>query len=678
MHFVYPAFLFALIALAIPVIVHLFNFRRYQKVYFSNVQFLKEVQEEQAAGRNLKERLILASRLLALTFLVCAFAKPFVPAKSAVAYGRQQVVSIFVDNSYSMQALSREGTLLDEAKGRAKEIAREFNINTRFQLLTHDFEGRHQRLLSRDEFDDAVDAIKISAQSRKLQAIINRVQSLLQLQGNAAKSAYITSDFQQNLGNQKLRADSGLNINFIRLTANPLPNIAVDSVWLLSAVHRPGENEKLVIRLHNYADEKAVNVPVKLVINGVQKALGSYNLKPNEVITDTLSFSGLDAGWQRAGLQLQDNPVTFDNLFSFSFYVQAQMPVLLITGDKPNTYLNAVYNSDPFFKITNITDGHVNYSELANYSLIVISDLKVMSAGLAQQLRMFVQKGGSFSVFPPADADLASYRLLLQPLESAYPEKLVTQDVKVGSINTRAAVYNNTFESMPTNPDLPLIKSYYQLSGETPTERLMTLANGQAFWEQFKFGQGKVYVCAVPLNNTFSNLQRHALFVTTMLRSALLSGHNKQLYYTLGTNESIETAPVQLGPREVLTLMQDSLKIIPDLRRQNGATMLYLSDQLQKPGDYKLMKGDSLVQWLSFNNNRAESNLHYFTSAQLKSLLPGGSAVLEVGAAPLKSVLGGADFGLQLWKLCLLLALVFLLAEVLLLRFYKPANKITS
>ena len=87
MHFLYPAFLFALLSLAIPVIIHLFNFRKYQKVYFSNVQFLKEVQEQQSYRRNLKERLILACRLLALTFLVLAFAKPYFPGNNAVNTG---------------------------------------------------------------------------------------------------------------------------------------------------------------------------------------------------------------------------------------------------------------------------------------------------------------------------------------------------------------------------------------------------------------------------------------------------------------------------------------------------------------------------------------------------------------------------------------------------------------
>src|SRR6202012_5168659 len=218
MHFLYPAFLLALATLAIPVLIHLFNFRKYQKVYFSNVQFLKEVQEQQSYRRNLKERLILAARLLALTFLVLAFAKPYIPGQNAVNAGKLQAVSIFVDNSYSMQTLNREGTLLDEAKRRAKEIASAYSINDSFQLLTQDFEGKHQRLLSRDEFNDAVDVVKISPQSRSLQQIINRQQSLLGIQANTLRSIYIVSDFQKNItGAQVLNVDTGSHISLVQL-----------------------------------------------------------------------------------------------------------------------------------------------------------------------------------------------------------------------------------------------------------------------------------------------------------------------------------------------------------------------------------------------------------------------------------------------------------------------------
>src|SRR3569833_98850 len=294
MHFLYPAFLFALAALAIPVIIHLFNFRSYQKVYFSNVQFLKEVQEQQASRKNLKERLILAARLLTILFLVLAFARPFIPGRNAANSGKQQAVGIFVDSSYSMQTLNKEGSLMDEAKRRAKEVASVYSINDRFQLLTQDFEGKHQRLLSRDEFNDAVDAVKISPQSRTLQQIIDRQHSLLDEQQGLTRSAYIISDFQKNMDDAKaVKAGNTVHYNLVQLKASELPNIAVDSVWLLTAAHSQGEAEKKVVKLHNYAGEMADMVPLKLIINNEQKALGAYTVDAHAVQEDKHFFFGL-------------------------------------------------------------------------------------------------------------------------------------------------------------------------------------------------------------------------------------------------------------------------------------------------------------------------------------------------------------------------------------------------
>jgi hypothetical protein len=392
MHFLYPGFLFALISLVIPVLIHLFNFRKYQKVYFSNVQFLKQVNEQQSSRRNLKERMILAARILALTFLVLAFARPYFSNQKTVNAGTQQAVSIFVDNSYSMQTLNSEGVLLDEAKEKAKEIVSAYGINDRFQLLTQDFEGKHQRLLSRDEFNDAVDAVKIGPQSRDLQQIINRQQSLLNTQPNAIKSICIISDFQKNITNgQPIKTDSSTHINLVQLKASSLPNVAVDSAWLLSAVHRPGESEKLVVRMHNYADSIAEKIPLKVLINGDTKALGSYTVNPRSAQNDTLAFSGLQAGWQRGEITLQDNPVTFDNQFYFSFNVKQQLPVLLIDDGIPNTYLKAVFAADAFFAVRDVPAGNVDYAWLSAYPLIVLSDIRSVSTGLAQQLKVYVQ-----------------------------------------------------------------------------------------------------------------------------------------------------------------------------------------------------------------------------------------------------------------------------------------------
>jgi hypothetical protein len=675
MHFLYPAFLFALISLAIPVIIHLFNFRKYQKVYFSNVQFLKEIQEQQASSRNLKELLVLAVRLLALLFLVFAFARPYIPGKNAANTGKQQVVSIFVDNSYSMQTLNKEGTLLDQAKRRAKEIASAYNINDRFQLLTQDFEGKHQRLLSRDEFNDAVDAVKVSPQSRSLQQIINRQQSLLNTQPGTIRSTYIISDFQKNMADANaIKSDIGIHVNLVQLKASELPNVAVDSVWLLTAVHRPGENEKLVVRLHNYAGEKAEKIPLKLLINKEQKALGSFTINPRSVQNDTLSFSGLQSGWQRAEIQLQDNPVTFDNQFYFTFNVKQQMPVLLIDGGASNPFLKAVFDADPFFAAKRTDDGNVDYAALSNYPLIVLSDIKAISAGLAQQLKTYVAKGGNLVVFPSADADFANYKAFLQPMNVAYPEKLVNEATKVSAINLQNPVFKNIFESYPQNPDLPTVKKYYQLSS-VGGESLMELPGKQSFWSAYNSGKGKVYVAAVTLNDDFSNLPRHALFVPVMFRIALLSGRDQALFYTLGQDESIEVPPVQSNEKQLLKLVKSNMTIIPDVKQQEGSTLLYASDLLQESGSYELKKQDSILSILAFNDNRKESDMSYLTADNLKQIFPQAGDVLQPGQASIRGEVADLNFGLQLWKLCIILALIFLATEILLIRFYKPGKQ---
>jgi len=199
----------------------------------------------------------------------------------------------------------------------------------------------------------------------------------------------------------------------------------------------------------------------------------------------------------------------------------------------------------------------------------------------------------------------------------------------------------------------------------------MSLPGRQAFWADYRSGKGNVYVSAVPLADDFSNLPRHALFVPVMFRIALLSGHDQPLFYTLGREESIEIPPLQTNEKQLLKLVKGAQSIIPETRQIEGSTLLYTADQLRQPGIYDLKKQDSTAAVLAFNDNRSESDLSYFTSAELAKLVPKAKPVLEAGKGSLKNALNESNFGLQLWKLCIILTLIFLGIEILLIRFVK-------
>lgn len=680
MKFLFPGFLFALFTIAIPVIIHLFNFRKFKKIYFSNVTFLKEIQQQTSSSRNLKNLLLLLARVLIIIFLVLAFARPYIPDKNQENSGfQQQAVSIYIDNSYSMETLNKEGSLLDEAKRRAKEIASAYSINDKYQLLTNDFEGKHQRLLSYEEFTKAVDDVKISPLNRNLQQVIDRQTEVFSGEPNSSKTIYILSDFQQNFAsNPSLNVDSSVSVRFVRLEANELSNISVDSVWFVSPVHRPNETERLVVQLKNNSDKAAENVPVKVLIDGKPKALGSLNLKARGTSKDTLSFSGLNPGWKKGEVVITDYPVVFDDNFYFTFKVQQTMPVLAINMTGENLFIRAVYKAEKFFDYQSVPVGNINYSQLASNPFIILTSTDNISPGLAEQLKTYVQNGGSLMIYPSLEESLSGLKILTQALGTDIPQSISNQEAKVSDINLQHPIFKGVFSQLPNKLDLPVAKKYVQFSSlsRTTKQNILQFPGRRNFLSQYSIGKGKAYLSAVSLNEESSNFVRHSIFVPIMYQIAFLSLRDNRLFYTIGKDQFLETNKITLSASQSLKLKKENFEAIPDVRSSDKGTRLFVSDQIREKGTYQLLKGDSILSIFAFNDSRLESDLSYLSKSELGEKLPGNKLeIFSPGKASLLNSIKAVNNGVQLWKLCLILALVFLAVEILLVRFYKTRIK---
>jgi hypothetical protein len=675
MRFLSPGFLFALLTIAIPVIIHLFNFRKFKKVYFSNVRFLKNVQIQTSSGQHLKDRLILAMRILGLSFLVFAFARPYIPAEDQKNAFQQDILSIYIDNSYSMEAVNKEGTLLDEAKRKAIEIAAAYSISDKFQLLTNDFYGKNQRLLSFEEFQTAVDEVNISSANRTIDQIIIRQKEVFLKEPNSRKTIYLISDFQKNLlSADPVYADSTIKMRLVKLNSNSLPNVSIDSVWFGSAIHKPGDSEKLIVRLRNNSDQEAVNIPVKLQIKKIQKALASMTIKSRSTRTDTLSFSGLTSGWQEAEMEITDYPVVFDNKFYFSFNVQPSLSLLIINGGKENEYLNSVYRSDPFFKVVNVAAGNINYSGLPKYPLIILNEVASISDGLSQQLNSYIRSGGSLIVFPDLENDQSDLKKFLGSTGTDIPIQVLNAENKVTTINLDHPVFQGVFENVPKQIDLPIAKKYLRYSSLNTNNRqnLLEMQGKISFFSEYRIGSGKIYLSAVPLNSETSNFARHSVFVPIMYQTALLSLRKQNLFFKLNRDQQIELPKISLNSNQTLKLKNEKFEVIPDLRQNENFSQLYIADQIKQAGNYKLLKNDSLIAVLSFNESGSESDMSYANDEQIRELFPKQKIeILNTDPGSISNAVKSIKQGTSLWKVCLILALFFFAAEILLIRFYK-------
>lgn len=673
MQFLYPGFLWALLALAIPVIIHLFSFRKYRTIYFSNVAFLREVQEESSARNRLRHLLVLIARMLALAFLVFAFAQPILPQQDDNVRQGARTVSVYIDNSFSMDASGAEVDLLQQAKEMAIALADGYQETDRFQLLTNDFEGRHQRLTDREQFKALVAEVAVSPAVRTLEQVEERMEQATQ--GEEQPDFYFLSDFQASTAN--LEPDTGHQIYLLPLSARGQANLSIDSVWSAAPVQMVQQPATLMVKITNHGNQPVEDGTLSLVVNGERKAVGSFSLEAESSVVDTLTFTVTAAGWNGATVSVTDYPITFDDEYSVSFFAPDVLKVMAIQ-DEQSPYMQALQNQE-VLEVQTTRSTQVDYSRMDEYRLVILNQLNGLSSGLVSALTAYVEQGGNLLVYPGTNADLAAYESLLRPLTGAALLPLQEKAQQVQSLSLEDRFFAEVFTSWPENVQLPGVKRMYPIDRPARSRlmALLTLQDGSTYLGKAVYGNGSVVVCGAPLQSDYSDLPRHALFAIIAVQAALEGNSRQPLSFVLGQDEAITITEQLLQDQPVHLRAQRAdagVDFIPPQQPVGRNTIIRFSgtlDMMPTPGLYELYKpgNTDVLSLLAFNYDRTESALQYLSSEDLQTLYPGANVqVIEGDDASLSIQAGINSRGISLWKLCVILALSFLAAEVLLLR----------
>ncbi|HNW98875.1 MAG TPA: BatA domain-containing protein [Bacteroidales bacterium] len=684
MKFVNPYFLFALFTIAIPVIIHLFNFRRYRRILFSNVSFLKEIKQETQKKSKIKHFLILLARILTISSLVLAFAQPYIPLGAKVINKKGSVVSIYIDNSFSMQSIGKKGTLLEEAISKAKEIAESYKPADIFQLLTNDFEGKHQFYYTKEEFLQLLNEVAVSPSVKKLSEILTRQNDLFSTVKSKEKVSFIISDFSEmNFDFDKLKIDTSVYIHLIPLTANEKNNLFIDSCWYDTPVIQMGKQVQLSVLIKNISNEDAEKIPLKLVINGKQKSLASVDITAGSETEAKLSYTISEVGMQNAYVEIIDNPVVFDDKFYFSYEVAQKIKVLNICQSE-NIYINALFQNDSLidYKILNINK--LDYSSIPQSDFVIIDGIKTISSGLEKELLKYTMNGGTLAVFPGVEMDINSYNSFLNAMSAPVFQKLDTADTKVSKVNEEHKIFTDVFEKVSDDMDLPIVKSHYPLKSKTLSsdEKIMELQNGEPFILSYKYGKGNLYISSVPVDAEFSNFPKHAIFVPALYNMTLFSIPARKLFYTIGDDESIEVKKQDLSGDMTFKIRSSEKKfeIIPEHKNMDMQTYIYPHDQIKEAGNYIIKLGNNDIAGVSFNYNRNESVMKFETDEQISDEIKAATAksesykkidVLDLKSKTVSKAIEEINQGVRLWKLFIFLSLVFIFAEIALLRYVR-------
>ena len=642
MQFKHPEILYFLFLLVIPILVHLFQLRRFKKEYFTNVQFLKELSIQTRKSSKLKKWLLLCTRLLLLTFLIFAFAQPFFTAKESNKATNKMY--IILDNSFSMQAKGKEGELLQRAIQ---------------NLLEHTPETQNFSLITNSDtyWNTDIKSIQKELQNLKYSASPFQLDNLL-AKVNARKSAFnkdivVITDAVGLEPKQLKSFRKEDNVYFVIPEAEQKNNVSIDSVY----IHQTLENfyeigVKLTGNGENFKD-----IPIALYNKSKLTAKTLVNF---ETKTKTINFTIPKEDFH-GYVSIVDKGLAYDNTYYFSISKPEKTNVISIGEPEKSNFLSRIYTNDEF-NYNNFGLQSLDYNVLEKQDAIILNELSDIPQALQTTLKSFVKKGGNLVVIPSQEGNATSMNSFLSNFGALHLNTIGNTEKKVTKINFNHPLFSAVFEKKIDNFQYPTTKNSFVLNSNSPS--ILTYDDQSSFLTSVQSDIASVYVFAAPINKLNSNFQNSPLIVPTFYNMAQNSQKTGVNAIIIGENQPFIVDEI-LTKDEILTVQNATEKFIPVQQLLNNKVKMTFNDNPMEDGNFGVFNGANLVQNISFNYNRTESDLTLTNTEATADF----NIIDDIETV--FNTLQTDRTDTQIWKWFVIFTLLFLALELLIQKFVK-------
>ena len=641
MQFKHPELLYALFLLLIPIIIHLFQLRRFKKERFTNVAILKKAIMQTRKSSQLKKWLILATRLLALTGLIFAFAQPFTSPKHNTNIKTETV--IYLDNSFSMQANGNRGPLLKRA---VQDLVSTVPEDVSFSLITNNeiFRNTSINAIKNDLIE-----IDYTASILSPEAALLKAKALFSKNSNSLKNIIFISDFQDDGNVSNFKHDNNITLFLIPLKAENIRNIAIDTAFISNENF---ENLNLHVRLSDNGNTTEA-VPLSLFDNEKLIAKTAVNLNETYEAVFTIPANKPIQGI----LTVDDNSFQFDNTLFFNINEPIKTSVLAISNGNDD-YLERIYTYDEFNLITT-SESQLDYSIISSQNLIILNELESIPVTLASALRTFLTEGGAVTIIPSINSEITSYNAFLNAFDLDLKQFNDTEK-RITSINYNHPLYNRgVFEKEVRNFQYPKVNGFFELSNSRGAAAL-EYEDGKPFL----IDKNKLSLFTASLENINSNFKSSPLIVPTFYNMAKYGLKTPSLYMLIGQNNSFDVT-VNLGQDVILKLENDQHSVIPQQQYYNTKVRINTNEIPDFAGIYAVKNSAEILKHVSFNYSRNESSMRYQDLSNLKDITL--SNTIEKAFDNIKSETKMN----ALWKWFVIFAAALLIIEMAILKYFK-------
>lgn len=631
-------FFWFLLFLTVPIIVHLFNFRRAKKLWFTNVKFIRKVSTETKSKTRLKHLLILSSRVLTFLFLIAAFILSLLKLNSNELTQIDSMGSFYLDNSSSAvgNSINDERIFIDDLISSKK-------ANTGF-FLTNNFSAFSNNERTKTEILQKAENLNVSYASRSIEEVLARI--------NSGNDTYLISDFQSSTTEELnlIRQDSITNYFLVYKELQKLRNAYVDSVWLVRDLD---DYSNLLLNCkigysENYTEGSVV---VKLLDeNGNQISSVVKGMESDLLVEFSVSQNKTSA----FEIQISGDEIEFDNQFYLTI-TKRRSPSILILSQTSNRYLSNIFSNESLFDLT-VSGSDIDYELLSTVDLVVVNDYYQLPAGLISQNSEDV----AFFIIPADSIDQSNY-------ESEMGYKLEPQS-ELGMLEIQLVkgnkLMNGVYKSIAEDASFPQADNKYNILGVH--EKILALRNGRTFLG--KDIASAVYFLSTPLKDEYTNFPNHSIFLPLMYR---IADETLEIENTLFAYPNSFIAVSDLSPDAPPKMVSDGVEIIPEFNIGNQGGLVKVPNDLA-PGFYHIVQGRDTINSFGLNLSKEESLIDGPTLGELENFFKDSEhvKVIPITDEQNSSILELND-GDSLWKYALILALIFILLETMFHRYLK-------
>lgn len=671
MIFEHPNVLWAFLLLVIPIIIHLFHFKRFKTLFFSSLIFVKQTQQETKSVKKLKHLLILICRLLAFSALVLAFSKPYFPSEDQNTIGK--ITAIYIDNSFSMTNLASSGPLFELAKGQAHQIVLQSPDDQSFYIFSNDQTGLEQRKYSKAEAVQRIDHLTISPFSRDFIESANWIQTQVEKENEQKINQLIyISDFQKQDLDKDLILNKATQIYPIQITAQKKTNLSIDSAWFTNTNFRLGAQNELHIIVHNYGKEKIENLALNFKTNQTKRNI-FINIRGNDTTEVVVNYMDTKPNWVSGTMSILDEGITFDDELYFSYLPQASNNLVIIDGQDAVPNIQQVYQLDKYYKINNLNEKNIDNQILNSANTIILNGLNSYPSGLIEKLRNKAKEGVGIGIFPGKNPNLNEINFLLKAIHLSSITGKKMEKFKINQINAKDLFFKGVFSKIPKTISLPTQNFYFDLDKSGNSLALLTLENDSPILVRSTVGNAFLFAGA--LAKDAGNFTQDPIFSTSLLRIGEMSSSSKPIYLTIGENTKY---PIEQSNFEVpIRLSNAKFEFIPfktTVMNRSLISVQQIPDKQVAAGQYSIYENQFTLGILSLNYNRKESKLDFIPADQVAQKLndKGFKKVISSSIYNMTTLTPISRNGSNnYWKHLLLLALLFLVIEMSLIKFWK-------